>query len=251
MTPKEQRRFDQLYQRHLRTLKLQGLSDATIDAYARAVRRLSSHFDVCPDKIPVDQLEQYFADLVESHSWSTVKIDRNGLQFFWKHVLKKDWRWLDIVKAPKYQSLPDILTPQEVAQLIGMAHKLRYRVFLLTTYSMGLRLGETLSLEVGDIDGACRQVHIRHGKGHKDRLVPLPDRTYHALQSLWRQHRHPRLLFPCTSGSVSDAHRAETPMGRSSPQTALKAVLRQCGIKKKSPYTLCATVLPRICWSGA
>ncbi|WP_444942994.1 phage integrase N-terminal SAM-like domain-containing protein [Microbulbifer sp. ZKSA006] len=116
------------------------------------MRRLSGHFNVCPDK-----LEQYFSELVDSHSWSTVKVDRNGLQFFWKHILKREWQWLDIVKAPKIQSLPDILTPQEITQLIGAARKLRYRVFILTTYSMGLRLSETLALEVGDIDAGRKQ----------------------------------------------------------------------------------------------
>lgn len=251
MTPKEQRRFNSLYQRHLRTLKLQGLSDRTIDSYARAVRRLSSHFDACPDKVSVDQLEQYFADLVDSHSWSTVKVDRNGLQFFWKHILKKDWQWLDIVKAPKVQSLPDILTPQEVEQLIGATRKLRFRVFILATYSMGLRLSETLSLEVRDIDAGRRQVHIRRGKGHKDRRVPLPDLTYRALQALWRRHRHPRLLFPCPAGSMERVRQAGTPMGRGSAQQAMKAVLRECGIKKKPRYTPCATALPPICWNAA
>jgi integrase len=84
---------------------------------------------------------------VESHSWSTVKIDRNGLQFFWKHVLERDWQWVNIVKAPKVRSLPDILTTTEVEQLIGATRNLRYRVFLLATYSMGLRLSETLALQ--------------------------------------------------------------------------------------------------------
>ena len=79
-------------------------------------------------------------------------VDRNGLQFFYKHVLNRDWSWVKIIKAPKIQSLPDILTLSEVEKLIGATRKLRYRVFLLTTYSMGLRLGETLALEVGDID---------------------------------------------------------------------------------------------------
>ncbi|WP_444943738.1 tyrosine-type recombinase/integrase [Microbulbifer sp. ZKSA006] len=184
MTPKEQRRFNSLYQRHLRTLKLQGLSERTIDAYARAVRRLSGHFNACPDKISTDKLEQYFSELVDSHSWSTVKVDRNGLQFFWKHILKRKWQWLNIVKAPKIQSLPDILTPQEITQLIGAARKLRYRVFILTTYSMGLRLSETLALEVGDIDAGRKQVHIHRGKGHKGRGVPLPNLTCCTLRSL-------------------------------------------------------------------
>ena len=95
MTATEQTRFDKLYNLHLRALKLRGMSDKTIDSYARAVRRVSSHFDCCPDQLTTEQLESYFAELVDSHSWSTVKIDRNGLQFFWKYVLKTDWQWVN------------------------------------------------------------------------------------------------------------------------------------------------------------
>jgi integrase/recombinase XerD len=142
MDQAETTRFDGLYQRHLRMLKLQGKSQKTIDAYSRAVRRISGHFDCCPDQLTLEQREKYFSDLVASHSWSTVKIDRNGLQFFWKHVLQQGWEWVNIVKAPKVRSLPDILTISEVEQLIGATRNLRYRVFLLTTYSMGLRLSE-------------------------------------------------------------------------------------------------------------
>ncbi len=97
MKKAERDRFNQLYQQHLRLLKLQGKSQSTIDAYSRAVRRISDVFDCCPDRLTIEQLERYFAALVECHSWSTVKVDRNGLQFFWKHVLKRDWRWLNIL----------------------------------------------------------------------------------------------------------------------------------------------------------
>ncbi len=244
MQASEQTRFDQLYKRHLRALKLQGLSDSTIDVYARAVRRVAEHFDCCPDRLTTEQLETHFAELVESHSWSTVKVDRNGLQFFWKHVLKRDWTWLDIVKAPRIQSLPDVLTPTEVEQLIGATQKLRYRVFLLTTYSMDLRLGEALALEVGDIDAQRQRVHIRRGKGHKDRLVPLPELTCRALRALWLRHRHPRLLFPNATGSLQQIRSATTHMDRGGAQLAMKAVVQQCGIKKKSPSTRCATIYP-------
>jgi integrase/recombinase XerD len=230
----EQSRFNELYQHHLRALKLQGLSDKTIDVYSRAVRRAAAYFDACPDNLSTDQLAIYFSDLVDSHSWSTVKVDRNGLQFFYKHVLKRDWSWVEIIKPPKIQSLPDILTLAEVERLIGATRKLRYRVFLLTTYSMGLRLGEALALQIGDIDGARRQVHIRRGKGHKDRLVPLPDLTYRALRALWRKHRHPRLLFPSALGSPAQIATATRHMDRGGAQAAMKAVVRTCGIKKKS-----------------
>jgi len=182
MNKSETARFNNLYESHLRLLKLQGKSQKTIDAYSRAVRRISQHFDCCPDQLTPDQLETYFSDLVESHSWSTVKIDRLGLQFFFKHVLKIDWQWIKIIKPPKVHTLPDILTPSEIENIIGATRKLRYRVFLLTTYSMGLRLEEALSLQTGDIDAERKKVHIRRGKGHKDRFVPLPDLTLKALR---------------------------------------------------------------------
>jgi len=232
MNQAETNQFNELYQSHLRLLKLQGKSQKTIDAYSRAVRRISEHFDCCPDQLTLEQREEYFSKLVESHSWSTVKIDRNGLQFFWKHVLKRDWQWIKMIKVPKVHSLPDILTVSEVERLIGATRKLRYRVFLLATYSMGLRLGETLALQVGDIDGQRKQVHIRRGKGHKDRFVPLPDLTYQAFRALWCKHRNPCWLFPNAIGSPERIRSATTHMDRGGAQAAMKAVVTQCGIKK-------------------
>lgn len=249
MKSSEQTRFDGLYKRHVRALKLRGMSDSTIDVYSRAVRRLAAYYDCCPDRLSVEKLESYFADLVASHSWSTVKVDRNGLQFFWEHVLKQDWQWIEIVKAPKVKSLPNVLTVAEVDQLIGATRHLRYRVFLLATYSMGLRLSETLALEVGDIDAARMQVHIRRGKGHKDRLVPLPELTLRALRALWARHHHPRFLFPCAVGGMERVRAATTTMDRGGAQAAMKAVVVHCGIKKKFRSIRFGTALPPICWN--
>jgi site-specific recombinase XerD len=233
MQQSETNRFNRLYERHQRTLTLQGKAQKTIDAYSRAVRRVRDYFDSCPDKLNPRQLEQYFADLVESHSWSTVKIDRLGLQHFWKYVLEREWKWVDIVKPPQIKTIPDILTPVEVENLIGATRKLRYRVFLLTTYSMGLRLGEALALQVGDIDAARKRVHIRRGKGHKDRLVPLPDLTLTGLRELWERHRHPTLIFPNANGSFETIRQAKTHMDRGGVQKAMQLVVAECGIKKK------------------
>ncbi len=77
MPPTEVNRFNKPYQRHLRLLKLQGKSRKTIDAYSNAVRRVSEHFDCCPDQLTPEQLEVYFGKLADTHSWSTVKIDFN------------------------------------------------------------------------------------------------------------------------------------------------------------------------------
>jgi integrase len=249
MTPDEQKRFDGLYERHVQALKLKGYAKRTIDSYSRAVRRLSHQLDMVPDCLTVEQLKKYFSDLVDSHSWSTVKVDRNGLQFFWQHILKQDWAWIEMIRPPKVRTLPDILTVPEVERLIASARKLRYRVFVLTTYSMGLRLSETLSLTVSDIDKARHQVHIRRGKGHKDRFVPLPDLTYQGLRALWAKHRNPRLLFPCASGSPANIRRATTHMDPGGAQRAVRLMLADCGIKKRSRSTRCATVSRPTCSS--
>ncbi len=251
MKPAEVKRFEILYNRHLRKLKLQGKSEKTIDAYARAVRRIAEHFNCCPDTLSNEQLEEYFALLVDRYSWSTVKLDRLGLMFFWKHVLQADWQWLNIVKPPTVKTIPDILTRVEIARLIHAARELRYRVFLFTTYSMGLRLQEALSLEVGDIDTEQKIVHIRRGKGHKDRLVPLPDRTLNALRLLWAEHGHPTLLFPNYRGSQETIRQATSHMNTGGTQQAMKAVVDTCNIKKKSPYTASAIASPLICLNPA
>lgn len=247
MNNTQKKRYEKHYQQLLKCLKLQGKAETTIDSYSRALRRLVKHFDCLPEKLTADHLKDYFSVLVETHSWSTVKVDRLGLQFYWRHILKKDWQWIDIVKPPKIKSIPDILTPTEIERLIGATRKLRYRVFILVTYSMGLRLEESLSLQVGDIDAERKLVHIRRGKGHKDRLIPIPDLTLKALRALWVKHRHPRLLFPNPVGKAENIQKATRHMDRGGAQSAMKVVVNDCGIKKKYQYTPCAIALPHIC----
>lgn len=244
MNKKDKKTFDKNYQQLLKCLKLQGKADKTINSYSRALRRVSKYFDCLPEKLTPDDLKDYFAALVESHSWSTVKIDRLGLQFYWRHVLHIDWQWIDIVKPPKVKTIPDILTVSEINRLIDATHVLRYQVFILTTYSMGLRLDETLNLQVSDIDAERMLVHIRRGKGHKDRLLPLPDLTLQALRTLWCKHRHPVWLFSNPVGKPENFKLAKNHMDRGGAQNAMKAVVETCKIKKKYPCTVFDTVLP-------
>lgn len=238
MNKVQQSRYKSLYQQHLSALQRQGKSDKTIDCYARALRRITERFDRCPDRLSADDLKEHFTQLVATHSWSTVKVDRNGLQFFYKHVLAKDWQWIDIVNPPTVKVLPDILTPTEIAHIIKAAHEARYRTYLLTTYSMGLRLSESLKLAVGDIDAERRRVHIRCAKGRKDRFVILPDAALEALRRYWTTHRHRRLLFPAGK-TPTEQRRARVPMDRSGVQRSLKAIVRHCNIHKRvSIHTL-------------
>lgn len=233
MSPTELERYHRLYELHLTNLTLQGKRPATIDAYSRAVRRISEFFDRSPDTLSTTDLKNFFASLISTHSWSTVKLDRNGLQFFYRHTLNKQWVWLDIVKPPQSKKLPDIMTPQQVALLISRTRQRRYQTFFLTLYTMGLRLSEGLNLTIHDIDAHTMQVHVRDGKGGKDRLVPLPEKTLHALRAHWASHKHPKLIFPGLGGNI------DKPMDRGGIQKAMKLILKDCGIQKMiSPHSL-------------
>ena len=126
MNKKEHVRFDRLYADMLQALKLQGKRGKTIDGYSRAVRRVAGYFQRCPDNLSVTELKDYFASLLESYSWSSIKVDLWGLQFFHRHVLGRPMEWIDIVKPPNVQSPPDIPTQEQARQLINTVRRLRY-----------------------------------------------------------------------------------------------------------------------------
>ena len=239
MTTSSAATFKQNYQTHLKHLKLKGLQPKTIEAYSRAIRRIGACFEGEIDDLSESQLTDYFTDLLASHSWSAVKLDLYGLKFYYRYVLHKSWKNIDLIKPPKTQRLPDIVTVDE-AQRLFLATRIRsYRVFYFTVYSLGLRLGEGLRLQVGDIDAERQRVHIRDAKGNKDRLVPLPEATLSLLRRFWSAHRHPVLLFPNRHGGLKAAHRATSPLDRGGVQVTLRQVVARLRDKKKiTPHSL-------------
>ncbi len=251
MTAPSNTRFKSQYNRHLKHLKLKGLRPKTIEAYTRAIRRIGAYFDYRLDSLSEAQLLDYFSDLLQTHHWSSAKLDLYGLKFFYIHVLKKPWVDLDLVKAPKAQRLPDIVTVEQIRQLLAATRVRSYRVLFFTLYSLGLRLGEGLRLQVGDIDAERRRVHIRNAKGNKDRLVPLPEATLSQLRAFWRLHRHPSLLFPNRRGGLKAATNASSPLHPGGVQLTLRRVVNDCGIKKRSRPTVSVTAMPPICWRPA
>jgi integrase/recombinase XerD len=243
--------FNAYYQKHQKSLKLCGLQPKTVDAYSRAIRRIGNYFDSKLDALTSEQLLEYFHDLLEHHSWSTVKLDLYGLRFFYARALNKSWEKLPLIKPPKTSRIPDILSVEQLDRLFAATNKLSYRVFFFTAYSMGLRLGEGVRLTVGDIDPANMRVHIRNSKGNKDRLVPLPEKTLHVMRAFWTVHKHPHFLFPSRKRGVKNAHLVNQPLDRGGIQAVMRAVTRDLGIKKKSHATLCAIATQRTCWKQA
>jgi len=237
--------FDQNYHAHLKHLKLKGLQPKTIEAYSRAIRRVGDRFDKRIDELSEAQLRDYFTELVASHSWSTVKLDLYGLKFYYEYVLCKPWTAPGLIKPPRSQRLPDIVTIEQAQRIFEATRVLSYRVFFFTLYSLGLRLGEGLRLQVGDVDGVRQRVHIRDSKGNRDRFVPLAQASLQVLRRFWLIHRNPVLLFPERHHGLQAAASTTTALNAEGVQRALARVIRSCGLKKRSPRTAFDTATPR------
>jgi len=176
-----------------------------------------------------------------------VKLDLYGLKFFYTHVLARPWVDIPMIKPPRTTRIPDIVSVDEARQLFLSTRKLSYRVFFFTLYSMGLRLGEGLRLQVGDIDAERQRVHIRNAKGNKDRLVPLPVNTLQVLRRFWHLHQHPAYLFPNRKRGLKSAYLAESPLDRGGVQVTMAAVVKEMGLKKRFHAIRYAIVTPGIC----
>ena len=119
--------YDQNYALHLKHLKLKGMQPKTIEAYSRAIRRIGARFDYQIDNLSEAQLTDFFSELLASHSWSAVKLDLYGLKFYTQHVLRKPWVAPGLIKPPKVQRLPDIVSVSEMQRIVQATRILSYR----------------------------------------------------------------------------------------------------------------------------
>jgi site-specific recombinase XerD len=127
-----------------------------------------------------------------------------------------------------------ILTVEEVQHILSTVRLIRYRACLTLIYSCGLRLTEGLNVQVPDIDAARMLLHVRLGKGGKDRYVPLPQATLVLLRHCWTTHKNPVWLFPATGHGGNHAPIATQPMTKNGVQAAFRAALKETGINKKA-----------------
>ncbi len=225
-----------LRKRMVEDLQLRGMSERTQEMYVRAVQQLAQYYHKAPDQINDEELRQYFLHVKNDKKWSrsASTVALCGIKFFYEQTLKKPWSTLRFVRAPKEKKLPVILSIEEVRTILDCVRLPRYRVCLNTIYSCGLRLSEGTNLQVTDIDSSRMKIHVRHGKGAKDRLVPLPKRTLELLRQYWVTHRNPIWIFPAPGRGGIDMPTANEPMPRSSVQDAFRAALRQSGIHKRA-----------------
>lgn len=223
----------------LHDLQLAGRSERTQEAYLRAVRKFAQWLKKAPDAATENDLRRYLLYIKNDQQWeaNSLKVAYAGLKFFYAYTCPQSWLTLSKLRVPRQLKLPTVLTIPEVDQLIDSVRKPALKCFFWTVYSLGLRLQEGLHLQISDIDAGRMLVHVRRGKGHKDRLVPLTAKTLRMLRAHWATHRNPRWLFPCEGRNHRQSSTSDRPMGETTVQDCIKKVVDQLGWSKRGVST--------------
>jgi site-specific recombinase XerD len=200
-------------------MQLKGLSSGTQQRYLREIIKLYEHYKQSPAKLEAKQIKGYLLYLVHERklSASTYNVTVHALKFFYKKVLNRDIHHNDFPLSKEPKRLPDILSMNEVAAILKATLHIRQKAILALAYGAGLRLSEIAHLKLGDIDSKRMLLHIRGGKGNKDRYVILSPVMLKTLRIYWRQCRSKDLyktqwifpgrnpLRPISSPTVSKA----------------------------------------------
>jgi len=216
----------QLRKAMLEELQRRNLSPITIRIYLRAVEEFARYYDSPPDRLGPEHIRQYQAHLFTDRKLDAISVAQQltGIRFFFCKTLKRPWIVEDTPSPKKPIRLPEILSREEVEQLIQCTDSRLHRACILTLYATGVRREELVRLKMADIDSARMVIHVHQGKGRKDRDVMLSPRLLTELRDYWRslnpkpktylfpsKDPQPNLDAPMEAKSVWDAvHRAAT-----------------------------------------
>jgi integrase len=179
-------------------MELRNYSPRTIRSYVGYVARFAKHFGKSPDRLGQAEVKYYLHYLLKAKqaSASRVNIVYSGLKFFYTQVLKHPWEFNELPRAKKPKRLPTVLSRFEITAILNCVTNLKYRIFLMTTYSGGLRISETANLKVRDIDSRRMQIRVEQGKGSKDRYTLLSQTLLKHMRLYWQIERPKLYLFP-------------------------------------------------------
>jgi site-specific recombinase XerD len=183
-------------------VQLKDFRGPTKKEYVRYVRRLGDHYRCDPATLTEDQLRAYFLFLRQEKRFggSAMKLARCALRAFFRDCLHiEGWTVFEEVRIAPPQTLPLVLAREQVGTLLKALQLPRYRAVLGLIYHAGLRVGEAVRIELRDLRDTHTphpRLHVRCGKGGRDRFVPLSPAMVKDLRDWWQTHRHPRFLFP-------------------------------------------------------
>jgi len=215
-------------------MQLHDFAERTLDSYMRAVRQLAEYYGKSPDLLTEEEVRRYFLYLKNEKQVApgTFSVALSGIKFLYEQTLHKEWRVFALARPRPEKKLPVVLSVDEVQRILECLYHPTYRVCLSTIYMCGLRVNEGVHLQVQDVDGERMVLHVRHGKGAKDRYVPLPQSGLEMLRRYWATHRHPVWLFPTPTAKTECPALATKPIGARGVQKAFRAALRKSGIQK-------------------
>jgi site-specific recombinase XerD len=215
-------------------LELTNYSPSTINHYVRCADTFVTHYMRPPTELGETEVRCFLLHLqkVRDLGPAGLKMFVAALKFLYERTLARP----EVVAAIRYprvaKSLPDVLSGTEVEALLGAIESLKHRTILSVAYGAGLRIGEACRLRCADIDSERMALHVRGGKGKKDRYVMLGERLLLLLREYWRAAQPGRdHLFPGNSdGGV---------VSRDAPRQALHKAVKACGITKRvTPHVL-------------
>lgn len=209
-------------------VQLKDYRPRTQKTYVSHPRLLGRHFSCDPETIIEEQVEEYLLHLRKEKGYASSSMRQTiaALRMFYHDFLKIEPAW-DIFSKIRVRDdvkLPVVLTREEVASILGHVQRDRFKTSLRLIYFCGLRLSEALDIEVGDIDGAAGRIHIRNGKGGKQRMVPLGKPMIEELRRFWRRHQHPKFLFPALGKGYKLTTKCRDAQGVAEEQMALELV---------------------------
>lgn len=210
-----------------RDLAMKGYAESTQRRYLKCVKRLTQSVGRPAGQLSRDELREYVEELCrKSESPSSLQFELCALLFFYRKTLGKPEQ-VSFISLPKqYSALPIVLTEEEVQAVLDQIRSPLYRPIVMMMYGAGLRIEETLQLEVGDIDGPRGVIRVRHGKGNKAREAKLSPVLYDALRSYWQRMRPPGPYLFAT-------RRTGKPPSRQTVTKALKKVAKEVGVEKR------------------
>lgn len=191
-----------LRQRMIDDMKLRNMSPNTQKIYAQAVARFSAFYGRSPDKLGIEDIRAYRLHLMQRGLKATSLYPIIGaLRFFYATTLGQKEMVAQIPFARKEDTLPAVLTQDQIVRLLTAEPNLKMRTAYTTIYAAGLRVSEVVALTVQDIDSARMVIHIRQAKGRKDRIVMLSEQLLAILRDYWKRERPPHWLFPGPNAS--------------------------------------------------
>ena len=240
---------------HLRQMMLDELqrrnyAQSTVEAYISALREFAAYFKRPPDQLGPEHIRQFQLYLIRERKLATNTVQQRmaAIQFFFARTLKRPYLRQDFPYPKGPRRLPVILSQEEVTRLIDSASNLSHRAILMTLYSTGVRRAELVQLKLADIDSRRMVIHVRQGKGRKDRDVPLSPKLLETLREYWRWARPKSYLFPGQPGKRG----TDVPLTAKAVWHACHGAAQRAGIPKKiSPHSLRHAYATHLLESGA